>query len=444
MKEGIGIQVARFFSGCLFLLLLALPLMADNTIGKSAVKSDGSSFIDTSKVAKSNAISIENVEKKEVKEHFTEAEKSPKMGQFPTSYPKFVYVKLATSLPLSKSGNALKNEGLSKPIYIGQNFKVTYTITPYKDARLIDSLFSRSIVGAKIVHRPKSFKLNDDGSFSAMYIFQVTKPKVLIPPFVIIAKDDVKKDSDISDSIALRASPLKGGRLYTGVLASSLEILSTYAKSYDTTSNIIILELSATNSNLEKFHLKDALKQGLESTKADASTQNSYDANHGNLVNTLLYYAIVPKSLKMLEFSYYNVPLGEFQTLSTDIIVHNDVVAAQDNISPKKNIFNLTNIALLLLVIAIIGVTIYLRRWWIILFAILLLGYMIYSNFYDYKVLYLKAPARVSILPTSNSTLIKELPSGAKIKLVDKMHGYYKVLFEDDKIGWIKQDEIQN
>ena len=49
---------------------------------------------------------------------------------------------------------------------------------------------------------------------------------------------------------------------------------------------------------------------------------------------------------------------------------------------------------------------------------------------------------KVYILPTNNSTVFKRLESKKIVEIINKNDSFFKVLFRNQSIGWIKKDDI--
>ena len=56
----------------------------------------------------------------------------------------------------------------------------------------------------------------------------------------------------------------------------------------------------------------------------------------------------------------------------------------------------------------------------------------------------LKTDVEIRIQPTFNSTIILTTQNPMEVKILSDKYGYYKILLEDDRIGWVRKDGIQN
>ena len=47
------------------------------------------------------------------------------------------------------------------------------------------------------------------------------------------------------------------------------------------------------------------------------------------------------------------------------------------------------------------------------------------------------------ILPTHNSTLLETTTKPIEVKIIGEYSGYYKIITPEEKVGWVKQDDVE-
>ena len=100
-------------------------------------------------------------------------------------------------------------------------------------------------------------------------------------------------------------------------------------------------------------------------------------------------------------------------------------------------------LAAILLAIVFFGLYFYKRKIIFLILGICVLAVLFYLLSIKTAVS-LKPNAEIRIQPTFNSTIILKTKDVIEVKILADRHGYYKVLLEDERIGWVKEDDIQN
>ena len=52
--------------------------------------------------------------------------------------------------------------------------------------------------------------------------------------------------------------------------------------------------------------------------------------------------------------------------------------------------------------------------------------------------------AEVKILPTFNSTVIIRQETPLSVEILDKRNGFYKIVTNDGRIGWVRREEVEH
>ena len=207
--------------------------------------------------------------------------------------------------------------------------------------------------------------------------------------------------------------------------------MDTKITNYDTRHNLAVFQLQSTMGNLFDFHLEAYPQQGIESKSGDYKQAEAF------------YYAIVPKDLNTIRFDYFNLTTSKYTELQVENIALEERVSTQSDIKPKNNyqFFKITS--MIFLVLLFFGLYLYKRKLIFILFGVLALGMLLY--FLTLKTsATLKANVSLRIQPTFNSTIILTTQEPMQVEILAQRSNYYKVLLQDERIGWVKRDDLQN
>ena len=222
---------------------------------------------------------------------------------------------------------------------------------------------------------------------------------------------------------------LASKELFSGVIADSMEIINHSEKVYDDKSNIVLLELNATNSNLDDFKIPYAKKSGIDEFKDSGESQKIFG------------FALIPNSLEIFKFNYFNPKSNRYELKSFNINLKDQSVSTQTDLNPTKNKFAFYK-SMFLLGLGVLFLLLFLKSKSLLtlFFALFLLGFTAYLNI-PMKTVLLKKGTGLKILPTFNSTVFYIVPKDTKANVAYEREGYYKVILENQKIGWVKNSE---
>ncbi len=318
-----------------------------------------------------------------------------------------------------------------KKVYLNQHFsikiKAVLTSENIKD-------ITTTFVGGQayqVLNRGAVWKQIGDKSYSNTYIIKRTSLKSSLPSIKVTSTNTRgKKSSEILKSYSQKLVALKESTLFSQVLASNFNLLSHHEKKYDDKSNIILLEINATNANLEDFILPFASRQGIDSLVENAYEQNIY------------YFAILPNYQKELKFKYFNLTTNKFNRISFPIVISDSSISTQTDLNPQKSkYFFYKVIALLSLALLFLLLYIKYKKGYLLFLALVLSIYTIYTKLLTNN-LTLKKDMIIRILPTKNSTIFFKTAQELEVKVLLKKNGYTKILLPNTKIGWIKDADL--
>ncbi|MCI6989686.1 MAG: hypothetical protein MR902_09100 [Campylobacter sp.] len=225
---------------------------------------------------------------------------------------------------------------------------------------------------------------------------------------------------------------LNASKNYAHIVADRLRVRSNKASNFDEASNILTLELASENGSLSSFYIDNpsVIKQGVDSLKGTENRQSGY------------YFAVIDKSMKELNFSYYSLLTKKFEDINLTIRAQDQTLSTQSELNPKESPFKLyLNLAIIAVMATFIVMFLAFRNTTPLIFAVLLGGFLFYNNS-SYEEVKIKENTRVRILPIESSTIFFITPPNQRAEILNEHSDYYKILLDGGKIGWIKKEDI--
>ncbi len=284
----------------------------------------------------------------------------------------------------------------------------------------------------KVINPKPKWKKVDDKTYNATIYFKLLSQDAILPKIKMIAKgENDKLYEDELNSKPLKIIELKKSKLFSNVMADKFDILSHKEKRYDDKRILILMEINATNSNLEDFHLSFASREALDSFEEHLDWQKVY------------YVCIVPKYQKEFKFKYFNTKKNKFIKVSFPIILADSTLSTQLGLNPKKSKFFIYEVAALFF-ISLIFFLLYLKykNKILLFFALFIALYTIFSKLVTSSVT-LDKGVNIRILPTHNSTIFFKTPDKIEAKILLKKEGYTKLLLPNGKIGWVRDEDLK-
>jgi len=316
-------------------------------------------------------------------------------------------------------------------VYIGEVFTIKIkAIIANDDFEEITSEFANS-ENLDIINPDAKWKWFSDNIFYNTFYMKVNDISSKLPDITLnIYLDEQKIDSAILERAAPNMIKLKGTKEFSSVIAKSLQIKKYKTNKFDDKSLIIVLEMAAEQSNLGNFHLKNVIRDGI-----DSSVENLP-------FHKIFYYAIIPDYQKKFEFTYFNSVKNKFEKFSLPIVLNDDTVSTQIDLNPAQNslqIYKDSSYAVLALILIIL----FIRRKKItyIIFLIILIGLFVYDK-NPLNSIKIEKNTHIKILPTQKSTIFYTTNRTLYAQELDKKNKYIKILLPNGKIGWI--DDSKN
>ncbi|MBX7490190.1 SH3 domain-containing protein [Helicobacter turcicus] len=321
-------------------------------------------------------------------------------------------------------------------LYVEQVVALEFKMLVFTQYSTIDTefIFEDSALknSVEVLNPKQDWVLNaEDSSLRNTFYLKIKQSQFAIPNVkVSVHTIDGLVSESLAGSVG-RAIKLERKGAYSQVLAQDLQILETKITSYDSTQNLAVFQLQSTMGNLFDFKLENYEQQGIESKSGDYKQAVAF------------YYVIVPKTLNTISFDYFNTQTSKYQTLQVPNIASEDRVSTQSDIKPKNN-YQFFQISLMIFfALVFFGLYVYKRKIIFILLAVFALMFLLYFLTLKSEVT-IKANVALRIQPTFNSTIFLVTQGATQAEILGTRNNYYKVILEDERIGWIKKDDIQN
>jgi hypothetical protein len=280
-------------------------------------------------------------------------------------------------------------------------------------------------LGDEPEHREEGHTLYD------RFYFKVTGNRAVLPritPYIVFSSYYAERYSSVEgDTIEVTA--LNPPEDFCGVLATQLKILHTKTPVYDQNDNILVFMADANGSNLEDFHIPQAGNQGFETL------------SHENGDATMTYYAVLPKNVKILRLSYFNLPKRAFERIAIPIVIDDDSVSTQSDLKPTEQGHNyLKAIAFAALGGIALLYFVFRRSFFALALAIGLGGYAAWLGT-PIRTVCIEKGSAIYLLPVYNATVFEIAPTRYDLEVQGHVEGYTKVKLHNNKIGWVKDED---
>ncbi len=217
---------------------------------------------------------------------------------------------------------------------------------------------------------------------------------------------------------------------FSNIIANTFELVEYKTTSYDQKYNIVIFTAQATNCDIKSFEFKNVIKQGAENI-----IESYFDSK-------ITYYAVIDKEIQKFSFSYFNLEKNRFINVDIPIIVNDDSVTTQSDLKPKDQSHEILKMKIVAAITFIAFVIILWRKKYIYLVFILIpLAYIAYIAVPSTEVC-IKRDSKIQLLPVNNGTIFEVTPSIYYLQKEGEAKGFVKVKLQNDKIGWVKNEDI--
>jgi hypothetical protein len=268
--------------------------------------------------------------------------------------------------------------------------------------------------------------------FYDTFYFVATDKTASLPDFTAFIQSDGTHEyaSTTLKGQALNVVALNPKKDFSNIIADSFEVIEYKTTSYDASHNIIVFRADASRCDIASFHLKNVFKQGIESIVASP------------FESKLTYYAIIDKSLENLNFSYFNLHRNTFLNIALPIIVNDDSVTTQSDLTPKDASREILKvIAASIIVVGGVILLLWRKKYIYIVFVIFPLAYIGYI-LVPSKEICVKESANIYLLPMEHGTIFEQTQQRSFLQKEGSTKEFVKVKLDNEKIGWIKNEDI--
>lgn len=326
-----------------------------------------------------------------------------------------------------------KYQSFPKIVYSKQRFNVVLELNVFLDDDQFFRITSDLDNGKNITLTNKEiiWYMNDDNQYEATLNFKINDKKFVFPSITISLFD---RSGKLIDSLVLKKPNIQFRKIainqerYSNIIADKLQVVSSKARQFSNDEIMLLLEMDATNGNLEDFFLEKYKNQGIKDIVVSKKSQK------------IFYFVMVPIFEKEVVFNYYNPKTKEFIGISVPIELKEELVSTQTNLNPYENDMTFYKKIILIMVILILLMIYLFRKKRKYLIIAMLVMIILISFYLPNKKILIKANEKVYILPTQSSTIFKILKENEEAEILKEIDGYTKILFKNNQIGWIKND----
>lgn len=329
------------------------------------------------------------------------------------------------ALPLLAGGAPYSYSYTPKVVYKNQLFPVTILVKHYNPQDPPQFEYDTISLLQPVNLKPVKV-INKEEAFYTYYFKANSNEKTIEIPTLSIWNLDhsYTLNSKIIDLKELE----KKDKDFSGVLASKLRVNSTKVDTYDSSHNLVTLNLEANEANLEDMHIPNVIDDGVENLKRD-----------GALI-TATYYFIIPSDKKSITFSYFNTIKRDYK--SKKVSLQNQKSSLDgNNLKPKELDFEKLKKYILIALTIIFAIAYLLTRDWIyLLFFTLSMAILIYI-FIPKRSICINEGAPLYILPTNNSNISLRVDRRFSTKVLKSYKNFNKIEYKNSVSGWIKNED---
>ncbi len=325
-------------------------------------------------------------------------------------------------------GVILAHAKVPSRIYSGEIFPLTIKLTPTDIASGNIEYTLQGEEGISIFSQTPARSIKSDGVYDTFY-FLVTASSVRLPD-ISATNSSNGALSNVLVGITLNTTSLNAPASYANVLADSFKVTGYKTTAYDQENNIVVFSIKAARCNIATFNLRNAIKQGFES-KAPGVTES-----------TMTYYAIIPNSEQTLEFSIFNLQKNRYESISIPIVVDDDTVSTQSDLSPTDARHTELKVGAAAIVAVIFIALFYWRRSkWLLYASVLPLFYVVYTLLPNSNVC-VKKDSPVYLLPIKGGTIFEMTVEEESLEAENVVGEFTKIHLTNNSVGWVHEKDL--
>lgn len=312
--------------------------------------------------------------------------------------------------------------------YIGEIIAVTVKLTPVDLASGNIEYTVQNEQGLRIFSETPRRSVKEDGVYDTFY-FLVQEGSIRLPDITATLSSTGAASEPLVGS-TMSATPLTPPSTYANVLADKFTIVNYKTTPYNQDSNVVIFTVKASRCNIGNFSLPNAIKQGFESKFPNVGESQ------------MTYYAIIPNSEQSLTFSIFNLQKQRYEALSIPIVVDDDTVSTQSDLSPTDERHTELKVgAAGIAGIALIALFYWRRDKWYLYASVLPMFYVVYALLPNQNVC-VKKDAPVYLLPMHHGTIFEMTSKEEHLETEKEVGDFVKVQLDENKVGWVNKRDL--
>lgn len=323
---------------------------------------------------------------------------------------------------------SMQFSNLPSRLYIGEIIAVTVKLTPVDLASGNIEYTLQNEQGLRIFSETPRRKVQEDGVYDTFY-FLVLATDVRLPD-VTATITSTGASSDTLIGTSLSATPLSPPSSFANVLADKFTIVNYKTTPYNQENNIVIFTVKASRCNISNFSLPNAIKQGFESKLPNVGESQ------------ITYYAIIPNSEEALTFSIFNLQKQRYESLSIPIIVDDDTVSTQSDLSPTDARHTELKVgASAVAGILLIALYYWKRQRWYLIASVLPMFYVVYTLLPNQNIC-VKKDAPIYLLPMHHGTVFEMTLQEEHLEAGKEVGDFIKIHLDENKVGWVNKNDL--
>ena len=336
-----------------------------------------------------------------------------------------LFLLIIFALPLLAGGAPYSYSYTPKVVYKNQLFPVTILVKhynpqdpPHFEYDTISLLQPVNLKPVKVINKEEAF-------YTYYFKANSNDKNIEIPALSIWNLDH---SYTLNSKIINLKELEKKDKKYSGVLASNLRVNSTKVDTYDSSHNLVTLNLEANEANLEDMHIPNVIDDGVENLKRNGA------------LTTATYYFITPSEKKSVSFSYFNTIKRDFKTKNISLQNQKSSLDS-NNLKPKELNFEKIKKYILIGLTLLFAIAYLLTRDWVyLLFFTLAMAVLIYI-FIPKRSICINEGAPLYILPTNNSNISLRVDRKLTTKVIQSYKNFNKIEYKNSLSGWIKNED---
>ncbi len=318
-----------------------------------------------------------------------------------------------------------------KDVFKGQIFPLTIkTLSTQEEFQEISYQFNGGH-GIRLLNE-KPFTKEKNHYYYHTFYFLATSKSIQTPDIVIslIYSQYIQDELVYLKGKKIKVIELNPPKDFVNIIANNLKFTQYKVNHYNDKENIAVFSMQAEYATIENFKIPKDYIQGFESNVSSIGKSN------------MTYYAIFPKHLEELEFSYFHLPSAKFKKLIMPIVLDDDSVSTQSNLTPRDQKHTQIKLYISLGIIAITLILFILRKRYFYLFILVLAAvYALYISI-PIQNACVKKGSPIYLLPMTNGTVFEITQKEKIFQIEGSIDGYIKVKLHNNKIGWIRNETL--